>query len=123
MQGPRGSVNSNITKQSSGTPFHPADKLTVSLIPVKALQMAFNTSWRHQAIIVILRGMQPASLRNCILSSSSPLLSSHHLQDELCEGIQMGLEYTVVGIPMYELSEGTSQAQISITVEVREQLK
>eukprot|EP00731_Ephydatia_muelleri_P031913 Em0023g420a len=68
------------------------DKLTVSLIPVKALQMAFNTSWRHQAIIVILR-------------------------DELCEGIQMGLEYTVVGIPMYELSEGTSQAQISITVE------
>ena len=68
------------------------DKLAVSLIPVKALQMALNTSWRHQAIIVILR-------------------------DELCEGIQMGLEYTVVGIPMYELYEGTSQAQISITVE------
>ena len=35
----------------------------------------------------------------------------------------MGVEYTVVGIPVYELSEGGAQAQISITVEVREQHK
>ena len=31
----------------------------------------------------------------------------------------MGTECTVVGIPIYELSETASRAQISVTVEVR----
>lgn len=39
------------------------------------------------------------------------------LRDDLCEGVRMGGECTVIGIPVYELSEVSSHAQINIVVE------
>ena len=38
--------------------------------------------------------------------------------DELCENVTMGGMFSVIGIPIYELSESGVQAHINITVEV-----
>ena len=40
------------------------------------------------------------------------------VRDELCEGVRMGGYYTVIGVPMYNLAEGTQQSFINTTVEV-----
>lgn len=40
------------------------------------------------------------------------------VRDELCERVRMGGSYTVIGMPMYELAEGTQQSFISTTIEV-----
>ena len=40
------------------------------------------------------------------------------VRDELCERVRMGGSYTVIGVPMYELAEGTQQSFISTTIEV-----
>lgn len=40
-------------------------------------------------------------------------------RDDLCERVRMGGSYTVIGIPMYELAEGTQQSFVNTTIEVR----
>ena len=41
------------------------------------------------------------------------------VRDELCEAVRMGGHYTVIGVPMYNLAEGTQQSFINTVVEVR----
>ena len=42
-------------------------------------------------------------------------------RDELCERVRMGGSYTVIGVPMYNLSDGTQQSFISTMIEVSSQ--
>lgn len=57
-------------------------------------------------------------------SALSPQISRRYqalsmvVRDELCEGVRMGGLYTVIGVPMYKLAEGTQQSFISTVVEV-----
>ena len=57
-------------------------------------------------------------------SALSPELSRRYqalsmvVRDELCERVRMAGSYTVIGVPMYELAEGTQQSFISTTIEV-----
>lgn len=57
-------------------------------------------------------------------SALSPELSRRYqalsmvVRDELCERVSMAGSYTVIGVPMYELAEGTQQSFISTTIEV-----
>ena len=76
------------------------DKLKFNLVHPKALCMSACTlspklSQRYQALNMVVR-------------------------DELCEGVRMGGSYTVIGVPMYNLAEGTQQSFISTTIEVRD---
>ena len=74
------------------------DKLKFHLVNPNALRMSASTlspklSQRYQAFDMVVR-------------------------DELCEGVRMGGYYTVIGVPMYNLAEGTQQSFINTTVEV-----
>ncbi len=74
------------------------DKLKFHLVPPKALCMSESAlspelSRRYQALSMIVR-------------------------DELCERVRMGGSYTVIGVPMYELAEGTQHSFISTMIEV-----
>ena len=74
------------------------DKLKFHLVPPKAMCMSESVlspefSRRYQALSMVVR-------------------------DELCERVRMGGRYTVIGVPMYELAEGTQQSFISTTIEV-----
>ena len=39
--------------------------------------------------------------------------------DELCEGVQVGGEYSVIGVPVYKLRETSQRALVSARLEVR----
>ncbi len=40
--------------------------------------------------------------------------------DDLCDGVSLGEAYTVIGVPVYELSESATHASIAVTMEVCE---
>ena len=78
--------------------FHCKDKLKFNLVHPKALCMSTSMlspclSRRYQALNMVVR-------------------------DELCECIRMGGYYTVIGVPMYSLAEGTQQSFLSTMIEV-----
>lgn len=104
------------------SPPHPphTDKVLVNLVPLCALQMAKavmlpHLQQRHQATTVILRGgWRHVLLVGHLHGRCCQILPT----DELCEGVRIGGECSVIGIPIPELLESSPHAQIATVVEV-----
>ncbi|CAI8045322.1 Minichromosome maintenance domain-containing protein 2, partial [Geodia barretti] len=70
-----------------------AHKMVVNVVPSHSLRNSLSTpSHRHQATPIIIRG-------------------------ELCEGVRVGGEYSVIGVPVHTLNESSSRAFVYTRLE------
>ena len=81
--------------------------MLIQMVPNESLYDDKNV--RYQGITVVLRGEKTDYIHIVI----------YILSDELCSNIEMGGEYTVLGIPVHKTHQTNGRTFINSTLEVR----